>query len=56
MIWGCMTCKGVGDLCFIEGNMDKHVYCEILEMQLMNTILVHDLREENIFFQHNNDP
>ena len=36
--------------------MDKHVYREILEMELMNTIHMHDLEKENIIFQHNNDP
>ena len=56
MIWGCMTWEGVGNLRLIEGNMNKHVYCEILEMELMNTIHMHDLGEENIIFQYNNNP
>ena len=51
-----MTWKGVGNLRLIEGNMDTHVYCEILKMELMNTIHMHDLGEENVIFQHNNDP
>ena len=42
MIWGCMTWEGIGNLRLIKGNMDKHVYCEILEMELMNTIHMHD--------------
>ena len=56
MIWGCMTWKGVDNLCLIEGNMDKHMYHEILEMELMNTIHMHDLGEEKVIFQHNNHP
>ena len=54
MIWGCMTWEGVDNLCLIEGNMDKHMYREILEMELMNTIYMHDLGEENVISQHNN--
>jgi hypothetical protein len=34
MVWGCMSWEGVGNLCLIEGTMDKYVYCEILEMEL----------------------
>ena len=56
MVWGCMTWEGVGNLRLIEGNMDKFVYREILEMEFMNTIYMHDLGEENVIFQHNNDP
>ena len=42
MIWGCMTWEGVDNLHLIEGNMDKHMYRETLEMELMNTIHMHD--------------
>jgi len=55
MVWGCMTWEGVGNLRLIEGNMDKFVYREILEMELKNTIHMHDLGEENVIFQHDND-
>jgi len=56
MVWGCMSWEEVGNLCLIDGIMDKYVYCEILEMELMNTIHMHDLGEENVIFQHNNHP
>ena len=56
MIWRCMTWEGVDNLRLIEGNMDKHMYREILEIELMNTIYMHDLGEENVIFQHNNHP
>jgi len=45
----------VGNLCLIKGKMDKYVYCEILDMEFMNTIHMHDLGEENVIFQHDND-
>ena len=32
------------------------MYHEILEMELMNTIHMHDLEEENVIFQHDNNP
>ena len=31
MMWGCMTCDGVGYACKIEGNMDAALYTNILE-------------------------
>ena len=30
MVWGCMRAAGVGELYFIEGNMNSIMYCEIL--------------------------
>ena len=48
--------EGVGNLCLIEGKMNKYVYCEVLEMELMNTIHMNDLGEEDVIFQHDNDP
>jgi hypothetical protein len=36
--------------------MDKYIYREILEMDLISTIHMHNLEEENIIFQHENDP
>jgi hypothetical protein len=56
MVWRCMSWEGVGILCLIEGIMDKYVYCEILEMDLISTIHMHDLEEENVIFEQNNDP
>jgi hypothetical protein len=50
-----MSWEGVGNLHLIEGIMDKYVYCEILEMDLISTIHMHDLEEENVIFQHDNN-
>jgi hypothetical protein len=38
MVWRCMNWEGVGNLHLIEGIMDKYVYCEILEIELISTI------------------
>ena len=56
MVWGCMTWEGVGNLHLIEGIMDKYVYRNILETELINTIHMNDLEEEDVIFQHDNDP
>jgi hypothetical protein len=56
MVWKCMSWEGVGNLRLIEGIMDKYVYREILEMEFISTIHKHDLEEENVIFQYNNDP
>jgi hypothetical protein len=50
-----MSWEGVGNLHLIEGVMDKYVYREILEMDLISTIHMHDLEEENVIFQHDNN-
>jgi len=56
MVWGCMTSKGVGYLCKIEGNMDQGLYKSILEDDLMKTLEYYDLEESTTIFQHDNDP
>lgn len=56
MVWGCMTWEGVGKLHLIEGKMDKYVYRNILETELMGTIQMQGLEEDEVIFQHDNDP
>lgn len=56
MVWGCMTSKGVGYLCKIDGRMDQLLYKSILEEDLMNTIDFYDLDLQEVIFQHDNDP
>ena len=34
MVWGCMAASGIGELVFIEGNMDKFQYLNILKENL----------------------
>ena len=35
MVWGCFSRSGVGNLCFIEGNMDRFLYHEVLRKNLL---------------------
>jgi hypothetical protein len=56
LVWECMNWEGVGNLRLIERKMDKYVYLEVLEMELMSTIHMHDSGKENVTFQHDNDP
>ena len=54
MVWGCFSRSGVGNLCFIEGNMDRFLYREILRKNLLRPC--QKLGLENLFvFQHDND-
>ena len=34
LVWGCMSAKGVGNLVFIDGIMDKNVYLNIIQNNL----------------------
>ena len=56
MLWGCMTFQGPGMFCRIEGRMDQHQYKEILQRDLMYTVMAYDLDPSNLIFQHDNDP
>ena len=56
MIWGCMTWEGVGYSCKIDGKMDQHLYCQILEDDLWNTLEHYGLNPHDIIFQQDNDP
>ena len=56
MLWGCMTYRGVGYACRINGTMDKTLYQSILEDELMRTIEFHDFEANHVIFQHDNDP
>ena len=39
IVWGCFSRSGVENLRFIEGNMDRFLYCEILRKNLSKTRL-----------------
>ena len=56
MIWGCMTIKGTGHMCKINGTMDQQLYRSILEDELLQTIDWYDLDVNRVIFQHDNDP
>jgi len=38
MVWGCMSAAGTGELCFIEGNMDSNMYCDVLKQNMMPSL------------------
>lgn len=57
MIWGCMTSKGVGRICVINGNINAQKYINvILEPKLMPS--AHDLFQDNeaFIFQQESAP
>ena len=55
-VWGMITAKGVGRIVRIEGNLNKELYCEILEDDVLGTY--HDLHmdPQRFYFQQDNDP
>lgn len=55
MVWGCMSAAGVGNLAFIEGNMNKYDYINILKNNLRDS--AEKLGILNSFkFYSDNDP
>ena len=53
MVWGCMSAAGVGELHFIEGNLNSSMYCEILQQSMIPSLQKLGRR---VVFQHDNDP
>ena len=53
MVWGCMSAAGVGELYFIEGNINSNMYCEILQQSMIPYLQKLGSRA---VFQHDNDP
>ena len=53
MVWGCMSAAGVGELHFIEGNMNSNMYCEILQQSMISSLQKLGCKAG---FQHDNDP
>ena len=54
MVWACFSYNGVGELHFIEGNMDQYDYTHILSSHLKPSCRKMGLKE--YIFQHDNDP
>ena len=52
MVWGCMSASGVGELHFIEENMNSNMYCEILQQSMIPSLQKLGRRA---VFQHDND-
>lgn len=55
MVWGCMAASGVGNLHFIDGIMNKHVYLAILKKNLKESVQKLGI-EDNFKFYQDNDP
>src|SRR5215212_3334475 len=55
MFWGCMTSKGIGYGCRIDGNMDAQLYVDILDDHLLQTIRYYKLDRDKVIFQQDND-
>ena len=53
MVWACMSAAGVGELHFIEGNMNSNMYCEKLQKSMIPSFQKLGRRA---VFQHDNDP
>lgn len=56
MLWGCITASGVGYICEIQGIMDQHLYKEILQGELSDTIEFYNMDEADLIFMQDNDP
>ena len=55
MVWGCMSGRGVGNLTFIDGIMDKWVYLNVLKENVVQSAEKLGL-QGSYYFQHDNDP
>ena len=53
IVWGYMRAASVGELHFIEGNMNSNMYCEILQQSMIPSLQKLDRRA---VFQYDNDP
>ena len=54
IVWNCTSYNGFGNLHFIDGIMDKYVYCNILANNIEPSIKKLGLKE--YVFQQDNDP
>ena len=55
MIWGYLTAYGPGFMCKINGIMDQHIYKQILEDYLLQTIKWYKMDPERVIFQQDCD-
>jgi len=55
-LWSCITYEGVGYIAKIDTTLNQHLYKEILEDDLMDTIEEYGIEKKEMFFQHDNDP
>lgn len=55
-VWGCFSAHGVGPIRKIDGNMNKEMYLDILKTQVSETVDFMPCPNEEVVFQHDNDP
>lgn len=55
MVWGCFNWNGTGSLHFIDGIMRADDYIEILESELVQSVVGLEI-ESSFIFQQDNDP
>lgn len=55
MMWGCMSSAGVGNMHFIEGNMNQYMYLDILRQHLAASAQKLGINNNYRFYQ-DNDP
>jgi hypothetical protein len=55
MVWGCVSSRGVGNLCLIDGVMDSSYYQDILEDNMLESAAEH-FGDGPFIFQQDNDP
>ena len=56
MMWGFMTIQGPDMFYRIEGRMDQYYYLEVLQRDLLDTLMAYNLDLSHVIFQHDNDP
>lgn len=54
-VWGLITAQGVGRIVRIEGNLNKKLYCEILQDDVFGSYLHLHLNYRD-YFQRDNEP
>ncbi|KAI4894106.1 hypothetical protein NFI96_020168, partial [Prochilodus magdalenae] len=55
MVWGCMSARGVGELCFLKKTVNAAVYQDVLETFLIPTV-EEQFGEEDFIFQQDLAP
>ena len=55
MFWGCMTARGIGYGCRIDGRMNAKIYAGILNDYLLPTMKYYKLNKHTTIFQQDND-
>ena len=56
MVWGCMGWNRVGKLVEVQGKMNAEQYCQILKDDMEESFEKLEMKEEECYFQQDNDP